>query len=187
VQGGNFVGRLVPTTGAIKLAGVPTVNAKPYGIVVNSAGIPFFAEFGSNKLASIDPNSLAIKEYSLPNANSRPRRLAITSDDIVWYTDYPRGRLGRLDPKTGHVREWRSPGGEDSGPYGITVANDVVWYSESGPSPNTLVRFDPRREKFESWDIPSGGGVVRHMVVTKEGNLVLAYSGVDGIGLVEVK
>ncbi len=52
-----MIGRLVPTTGEIKLVHVPTAHALPYGIAVNSRGIPFFAEFGTNKLASIDPSS----------------------------------------------------------------------------------------------------------------------------------
>src|SRR6266705_224498 len=76
-----------------------------------------------------------------------PRRIAITSDDVLWYGDYSRGYLGSYDPKTGKAREWKSPAGIDSAPYGITAVGDVVWYSESGASPNTLVRFDPKTEK----------------------------------------
>ncbi|MGH8055916.1 MAG: virginiamycin B lyase family protein, partial [Candidatus Entotheonellia bacterium] len=63
----------------------------------------------------------------------------------------------------------------------------VLWYSEAGVKPNTLVRFDPQTEKFQTWGIPSGGGVVRHMDATPEGNLALACSGVNGIALVQVK
>src|ERR1700731_2775249 len=155
-------------------------------MVVNSGGVPFFTEFGSNKLASIDPSTLKIREYALPHAESRPRRIAITSDDIIWYSDYARGALGRFDPKTGHAREWPSPGGSESGPYGITTLNDILWYSESGMQPNTLVRFDPETETFETWPIPSGGGVVRDMMPTADGNLVLACSGVNRIALVDV-
>ena len=187
VQGGNMVGRLVPRTGAVQLAAVPTPHANPYGMVVNSGGVPFFTEFGSNKLASIDPSTLKIREYALPHAESRPRRIAITSDDIIWYSDYARGALGRFDPRTGEAREWPSPGGSESGPYGITTLNDILWYSESGMQPNTLVRFDPETETFETLPIPSGGGVVRNMMPTSDGNLVLACSGVNRIALVEVK
>jgi virginiamycin B lyase len=123
----------------------------------------------------------------LPNPESRPRRIALTPDDVVWYTDYPRGYLGRFDPVTGEVREWRSPGGPRSQPYGIAAIGDVLWYSESGVKPNTLVRFDSRSESFQTWAIPSGGGVVRHMMATHDGNLVLACSGVNRVALVEVK
>jgi len=127
-----------------------------------------------------------ITEYTLPNAETRPRRIAITPDDVLWYADYSRGYLGRFDPKTGAAKEWPSPGGPRSRPYGMIATNSIVWYSESGVTPNTLVRFDPATEKFQTWAIPSGGGVVRHMHATKEGNLVLALSGKNRVGLVTV-
>ena len=53
--------------------------------------------------------------------------------------------------------------------------------------PNTVVLFDPQAEKFQTWLIPSGGGVVRHMVAAPDGDLWLATSGVNGIAKVEVK
>jgi virginiamycin B lyase len=107
VQGANMVGRLNPKTGEVKLVNVPTPRANPYGMVVSSKNEPFFAEFGSNKIASIDPN--------------------------------------------------------------------------------TLVRFDPATQKFQTWKIPSAGGVVRNMMPTRDGNLALACSGVNRVALVVVK
>ena len=104
----------------------------------------------------------------------------------MWYTDFARGYLGRFDPNTGETKEWLSPGGADSEPYGIGAVGNIIWYSESGVRPNTLVRFDPAAQKFQTWAIPSGGGVIRNMMATANGNLVLACSGVNKIGLVEV-
>ena len=187
LQNSNMVGRLNPATGEIKLATAPTPRTNPYGMVIDSKGTPWFVQFGVNKLASIDPNTMAIKEYTLPNAATRPRRIAITGGDVLWYADYSRGYLGRFDTKTGAVKEWPSPGGPQSQPYGIVGLKDVIWYSESGVSPNTLVRFDPKTEKFQTWTIPSGGGVVRNMMATKDGNLVLACSGRNRVALVEIK
>ena len=187
VQGGNMVGRLIPQTGEVKLVTSPTPKSRPYGMVVNSKGIPFFVEFGSNKIASIDPHTLAIREYVLPQAETRPRRIAITSDDVLWYSDYARGYLGRFEPATGKASEWPSPGGPKSQPYGMYAVHDVLWYSEAGVQPNTLVRFDPKTEQFQTWTIPSGGGVVRNMDVTRDGDLALACSGVNGLALVQVK
>ena len=186
VQGANKIGRLVPSTGEIKLATVPTAHALPYGIVISSSGVPYFAEFGTHKLASVDPNTMAIREYELPNANTRPRRIAVTSDDVLWYTDYSRGFLGRYDPKTGASSEWPSPGGNNSAPYAITALNDIIWYCETNVKPNTLVRFDPRSQKFQSWPIPSGGEVVRNMMPTAAGGLVLAESGAGKVAQVTV-
>jgi virginiamycin B lyase len=187
VQSANMVGRLDPKSGVIKLVASPTPKSNPYGMVINSKGVPFFDEFGSNKIGAIDPATMQIKEYVLPHQDSRPRRIAITPDDIIWYGDYSRGYLGRLDPKTGEVKEWASPGGPKSQPYGITALHGVIWYSESGVKPNTLVRFDPKTQKFGSWIIPSGGGVVRNMMPTRDGRgLALAESGVNGLALVSI-
>jgi len=187
LQQANMVGRLNPQTGDIKLVTMPSARSLPYGMVVSSTGVPFLVEFGANRVASFDPVTMAITEYPLPNAESRPRRIAITSDDAIWYSDYSRGYLGRLDPKTGAVKEWPSPSGPRSQPYGITVSKDIVWYSESAVRPNTIVRFDPKTEKFQTWAIPSGGGVVRNMMTTRDGNLALACSGVNRVALVEIK
>jgi virginiamycin B lyase len=186
VQSGA-VGRLNPQTGEMKFSKPPSTPTYPYGIQVNSKGVPWYVDFRGNRLASMNPETMEIKEYALPSPDARPRRIAITSDDALWYTDYARGYLGRLDPATGAVREWPSPGGPKSQPYGIAAVGNIVWYSESAVRPNTLVRFDPKAEKFQTWIIPSGGGVVRHMMATPQGDLVLACSGVNRVALVDVK
>ena len=187
VQGANMLGRLDPKEGSVKLVTSPTDKSRPYGLMINSKGVPFFVEFGANKIASIDPASMAIKEYALPNAAARPRRLALQGDDVIWYTDFPRGILGRLDVKSGAVKEWMSPSGPKSEPYGIVFTKGALWYNESGAKPNTIVRFDPQSEKFQSWAIPGGGDIVRNMDVTPDGNPVTAHSLANQVGLVEIK
>jgi virginiamycin B lyase len=187
VQNANRVGRLDPTSGDIKLITSPTEKSRPYGLMINSKGVPYFVEFGAPKIASIDPQTMAIKEYPLPNAATRPRRLALSDDDTIWYTDFPRGMPGRLDLKTGNVREWESPSGPKSEPYGIVFTKGAVWYNESAAKPNTIVRFDPTTEKFQSWAIPGGGDIVRNMDVTPDGNPVTANSLTNQVGLVTVE
>ena len=187
VQGANFVGKLDPKSGTITLKQPASPRLAPYGIVVNSKGVPFFDLFGTNKIGSIDPKTMAITEYTLPEG-ARPRRIAVDARDVIWYTDFSRGYLGRLDPQTKQVKEFASPAGAQSQPYGMTVAADgSIWYSESGVEPNTLVRFEPASSKFQTWPIPNGGGVVRHMVTAPNGDLLLAYSGVNKVGRVRIK
>src|SRR5579862_8456524 len=185
----NFLGRLDPKTGKMTLAKIPTAHAVPYGIVILPNNTPFFCEFGANNLAAVDPQTMNIHEYSLPSPNARPRRLALASDGTVYYTDYARGYLGHFDPAKGTlIQEWPSPGGSGSNPYGIAITkNGEVWYSESGVKPNTLVKFDPKSQRFGSEPIPSGGGTVRNMVATSDGRLYLACSGVNKVAVVEVK
>jgi virginiamycin B lyase len=184
MQSGH-VGRLVPSTGEMTVAKSPTDGTYPYGIMVNSKGEPWYVDFRGPRIGQVDPETGAITEHELPNPDSRPRRITLTPDDVVWYTDYPRGRLGRYDPETGHVKEWLSPGGEKSRPYGIASVGNVIWYTEAYSRPNILVRFDTETEEFQSWPIPSGGGVVRHMVSTPSGDLVMASSAVNHISYVD--
>jgi virginiamycin B lyase len=182
----NYIGRLDPATGKMELKVVPTTHAVPYGIVVTKTNVPFFCEFGANKLASIDTKTMEIREYALPAQGGRPRRIALAPDGTIYYTDYARGYLGHFDPATGKLlKEWASPGGAGSEPYGIAITMDgQVWYSESGVAPNTLVKFDPKSENFSTKQIPSGGGVVRNMVATPDGQLYLACSGVNKVAVV---
>src|SRR3989454_3983611 len=186
VQNANRIGRLDPKSGEIKLFTPPTPKSRPYGMALDSKGNLFVVQFGTNKVARVDPKTLEIREYTLPDPASRPRRLAITSDDIIWYSDYSRGYLGRLDPATGKVTEYASPSGPKSAPYGISAINGVIWYSESEAKPNTVVRFDPKTEKFQSWAIPGGGNIVRNTDVTQAGDFVLANSLVNEVTLVRI-
>jgi virginiamycin B lyase len=186
VQQANMLGRLDPKGGVVKLVTSPTPKSRPYGMAVNSKNVVYFVEFGANKVATIDKN-MAIKEYQLPDPAARPRRIAISPDDMIWYTDFLRGFLGRLDPATGKVTEWQSPSGPKSEPYGIVFTKGALWYNESFAKPNTIVRFDPQTEKFQTWAIPGGGDIVRNMDVTPEGNPVTANSLANQVGLVEIK
>ncbi|MEO8126087.1 MAG: cytochrome C [Bryobacteraceae bacterium] len=184
----GHVGRIYPATGEMKVMATPSSGTYPYGIQVNSKGVPWYVDFRGNRVGSVDPVTMQIKEYTLPSPDARPRRLALAPDDVVWYTDFARGYLGRFDPVTGKVKEWESPSGRESQPYGIAYSDGAIWYSESSVRPNTLVRFDPQTEKFQTWIIPAGGGVVRNMMKTPSGNnLVLAESGLNRVALVEIK
>jgi virginiamycin B lyase len=166
-QQSNYVGRLNTRTGKIDVVKLATDRARPYGIVVDRSGRPWFNEFGVPKIASLDPKTLEVKEYALPHDRARGRRIELTSDGKVWYVDYTRGFLGRLDPATGKVDEWANPSGPQSMPYAMAVDDrDRIWYVETGVQPNRLVGFDPKKsEVFSITPIAKSGGLtVRHMV-----------------------
>jgi virginiamycin B lyase len=64
----------------------------------------------------------------------------------------------------------------------------MVWYVEKGLAPNRLVGFDPKTQVFAvPTPIPSGGSLVRNMVATPDGKLYLACSGVNKVGVAEVR
>lgn len=62
----------------------------------------------------------------------------------------------------------------------IGISDAPAWVVSQA---NTIVRFDHKTQSFSTWTIPSGGGVVRHMVATPQGNLYLACSGVNKVGI----
>jgi len=182
-QGAAVLGRLNPDTGEI--TEIPT-EPRPYGIQVDSKGTVWVAYNGTNKLGALDPNSMEVRYYEVPDDRTRIRRLGLDSNDIVWFVNSTMGKIGRLDPATGEIRQWDSPSGPDSHPYSLAVIDDVIWYNESGKRPDALVRFNPRTESFQSWAIPSGVGIVRHVWVTEDNNLLIHQSSSNQIGLVKI-
>jgi virginiamycin B lyase len=170
-QGAGTVGRFEPTTGKFRLWKTGP-GSRPYGIVLDSKGRPWFDLFGTNKIGTVDPQTLELKSYPLPNDSTRPRRIAITSDDRIFYGDYTRGYLGHLDPKTGKTEEWRLPLGPRALPYAMTTDDrDNIWIAQNGyPGiPSTLVAFDPKTNKFVA-EVPVGkpeNNTIRHMTFDK--------------------
>lgn len=183
-QNAGMLGMLDPVTGELKEV---QTEPRPYGIQVAANGTVWVAYNGTNKIGAVDPETLTVRYYDIPNAESRIRRLGLDSKGFVWYVNGTQGKVGRLDPATGDVKEWDSPSGERSQPYALAVIDDKIWYNESGMRPDTLVRFDPETESFQSWAIPSGVGIVRNMWVTRDGNLLIHQSSTNKIGLVTIR
>jgi virginiamycin B lyase len=182
-QHAGVLGRLDPATGRIDEI---EVRARPYGIKVGTDDRLWVAHNGTNAISALDPETLAVEYFDIPDERTRIRRLDIGADGRVWYVNSALGRIGVLDPNTGETREWASPSGPDSHPYAIAVIDGVVWYNESGKRPDTLVRFDPDGERFQSWPMPSGVGIVRNMWVTKAGDLLIHQSSSNRVGRVRV-
>lgn len=182
-QGANMLGMLDPKTGELREI---QTEPRPYGIKVGPNGNVWIAYNGTNKIGMMDPETMEVRYFEVPNQASRIRRLDIDSKGTVWYVNSTQGKLGRLNPATGEIREWDSPSGPSSHPYALVVVKDKVWYNESGMRPDTLVYFDPETEKFQSWAIPSGIGIVRNMWVTRDNNLLIHQSSGNRIGLVTI-
>lgn len=183
-QNSGMLGMFDPQTGELKEV---ATEPRPYGIQVAKNGTLYVAYNGTNKIGAIDPETLDVRYYEIPNSASRIRRLGLSSDGMVWYVNSTQGKVGRLNPVSGEVKEWDSPSGPQSSPYAMAVIDDKIWYNESGMRPDTLVRFDPATETFQSWAIPSGVGIVRNMWPTKDGNLLIHQSSTNKIGLVTIE
>lgn len=183
-QRAAMLGRLNPVTGELKE--IPT-EPRPYGIIVAQDETVWIAYNGTNKLGAMDPEIMSVQYYTVSDPDTRIRRLGIDSKGIIWFVNSSKGRVGRLDPATGEIKEWDSPSGPSSHPYSLAVINDKIWYNESAMRPDALVRFDPETESFQSWAVPSGVGIIRHVWVTRENKLLIHQSSSNRIGLVTIK
>ncbi len=66
------------------------------------------------------------------------------------------------NPKDDVWKEWRLPG-DNPMPYAVYVdEKDMVWISDFGS--NAFVRFDPTKEIFEIFNMPSQGSNVRQIL-----------------------
>src|SRR5207247_11237921 len=164
-QAGNVVGKLTLSTGRIQLVRLPTENARPYGIKMDSKGRPWVMLFGTNKIGTVAPATMQLREITLPRPETRPRRMEITSDDKIWYGDYDGGKLGRYDPATGKIDEWQLPGGADARPYAVVRDDqDRSWVAETA-QPNKSVAVDAKPLQFsEETAVPTAGGPMHRAV-----------------------
>lgn len=189
-QNAGVVGRFEPTSGRFRLWRTGE-RTRPYGLVLDSRGHPWFDLFGTNKIATIEPGSAQIRTFDVGTDRTRPRRIAITSDDQIYWGDYSRGFLGHLDPKTGAVEEWPMPAGGTSLPYGMTTDDrDVIWLAQGGAitTPATLVAFDPRTRSFSA-AIPvgqPGANTIRHMTFDRSTRQIWFGTDQGTIGRVSV-
>jgi virginiamycin B lyase len=183
LQGSNMVGHLVPDTGEIRLKDMPRERSRPYGIKQHPNGDIYVACNGGDCLVKVDQDTMDMTLIKLPTEGTTVRRLAIDEHGIVWYVNSRKGKLGRYNPENGEIKEWPTPSGEKSHPYAIEVTEGAVWFNESAKRPETLVRFDPTTEKFQSWILESGGvksGLLRHMRASKDG-LILHQTSTNSI------
>ena len=81
-----------------------------------------------------------------------------------------------FDPATGEWHEWRLPGPTPQA-YAVYVDNhDFVWVTDFGS--NSIVRFDPASETFDSFPLPTANAAVRQLL-GRDGELWGAESAVD--------
>jgi virginiamycin B lyase len=177
LQQSDMIGRFDPASGETRLVST-AAGARPYGIKFDRNGTPWVACNGAPCLLKVDRQTMALTEIRLPLPGTTVRRLDIGPDGRIWYVNSGKGRLGVHDPRTGSIREWESPSGPTSHPYGINVLEGIIWYNESGVRPDTLVRFDPETETFQSFPLASGGvyaGIHRNGHLTRDGRSLLLH------------
>ena len=87
------------------------------------------------------------------------------------------GQVGMYDPATDQWKEWKLPGAQPPLAYAVYVdEHGMVWLTDFGN--NALVRFDPAREAFDAFPLPTAQAYVRQLL-GRPGEVWGAESGAD--------
>jgi virginiamycin B lyase len=182
----NLIVRMDARSGRMQEFAVPTPDARPEALTVGPDGMLWCALVGASRLARVNPASGKITEYEIPFEGSQPRGLWALEHPVaaIYYTDAGRGTLGRFEIERLSFKEWRSPSGPGSQPHAIAADGDgILWYSES--SANQIVRFDPIKQAFRRFTLPSPRSDARSMAADQQGRVWLALPGANKVALVE--
>ena len=148
----------------------------PYGCDVSPGGTIWFSQLFGQRVGRLDPATNDITVWKPPFYG--PRRLRVGADDVVWVPGYGSGVLGRFDPT---IERWKvydlptgiagPPGyGRSEEPYALNVNRQTgdVWIT--GSASDTLIRFQPRGERFSAYPVPTRGSFMREIVFDPDGN-----------------
>ena len=121
------------------------------------------------------PISISFQEWVTPTRGQRSRDPVEAPDGSIWWAGQWGNLVGRTDPVTGEMKEFVLPA--NSMPHTVTPdQHGAIWYNESRMRPDTLVRFEPKTQRFQSWPIPSGdlyAGIARHIRATRDGRILI--------------
>lgn len=184
----NAIGRLRMQNGIVDLIGVPTPNAQPERLTSALDGTPWIALAGTSAIASVDPRTFNLTVRALPRKAARPRQLAFSSDGRLWYVDFAEGYLGMFESNSTTAKEWPLPGGKASKPAGLAVDDQSrVWIIEAGVSPNKLINFDTKTEKFISTtSLPAAGGAVQDMQYNRASGELWFSTDKNAVGVAKI-
>jgi virginiamycin B lyase len=120
---------------------LPTVDARPRRIVIDSDGTVWFAEFRTGGIGRFDPKTETIKEFALPGPSLEvtPYALGIDKNHSIWYSSERLDVIGNLDPKTGHVTEYPFPQSENTMREFFADAQGRMWFGS--PANNKVGYF----------------------------------------------
>jgi len=95
-------------------------------------------------------------EYDLPRETIEPHDVIVDANGVPWYSSFGEQFLGKVDPKTGEVKEFPIPEHKPGFPTGLlglrSDKDGSLWLGNMYQA--TIVKFDPKAEKFQFWPLP---------------------------------
>ena len=162
---------------------VPTSNAAPLAITVDSHGFVWFTESNTAKLAKFDPAERAFTEYSVPTPGDM-WGVAVDRNGKVWFTQYSgrgsvnpggaivpggEGRLVLFDPAKENFTVIGIPGA-GSFPMRLTVdEQNRIWFTEF--LGNKIGFYDQASGQLLEYQIPTNSSGPADLAFDSQGKL----------------
>jgi len=150
----------------------------PYGIDINPIdGSIWYSQLNMSHIGRIDPDTFEVT--SIPTPFVTPRRLRFDSRGNLWVPSYSEGTINRFDTNT---MEWKEshvipvePLGSEV-PYAVFVdpKTDHVWIT--GTQSDTLIRFEPERDQWTIYPLPTRVTYTRELDMDKQGDVWTSHS-----------
>jgi len=139
---GQKVGKVDAKTGKLTTWKSPFARARPRRGQFDKAGVLWFAEFGSNAIASFDPKTQAFKEWVVLTPWAQPYD-AIKSERTgeVWTGSMSTDRVTRFNPKTSEFVDYLMPENTNIRRVYFDDATNAFWTGANHR--NVLVRVEP--------------------------------------------
>ena len=179
-QWGNILGRINPTTGAMKEYQLPA-KAMPHTVTVDAKGNVWYTGNKNATVGYLDPKTEKITVFKMPDPKARdPHTLIFDRKGIAWFTLQQSNMVGRLDPATGDIRLVTVPT-PGSKPYGIKEdADGNIWFACNGAP--CLYRMDAATMALTEVKLPLAGTTVRRLDIADDGMIWYVNSGKGRLG-----
>ena len=180
----GYVGRLAVRSGTVSVQRSPRGRG-PYGICTTPAGDVWWCSLAGSFIARLDRRSGESTVVEPPTPQQGARRVWSDSRGRIWISEWNSGQLSVHDPKARTAaqawRAWKLPG-DAPRCYAVYVdERDIVWASDFGA--NSVVRFDPATERFESYAFPREAASVRQ-ILGRPGEVWLPESGTEHLSVI---
>lgn len=156
----GFYGVLDPASATMEVFESPR-GSGPYGITATPTGDIYFASLAGSYVGFVAEDRTVV-EIEPPTPSQGARRVWSDSGGAIWVSEWNSGQLSSFDRSSGRWRVWPLPGSAPSA-YAVYVDSvDHVWVSDFGG--NSIHRFRPETETFETFNLPANPGNVRQLL-----------------------
>jgi len=166
-----WIGRHVDIRSLAAESEEATTMPVPYGIDVAPDGAVWFSQLNAHRIGRVDPDDFSVEIVETPFP--APRRLRFDSRGRLWIPSFSDSRIARFDPETRDFREWAldMPDAVGETPYALNVdrRDDTVWIC--GTNSDSLIRFEPERERFTVYPLPTQVTYTREVVFDGRGRV----------------